>query len=429
VTGALAAASGLDAGDAFSAVVAGVGVALLVGVAALSHEERQGLSAPVVYLATGIAGSVFLGLVGVPRLDPIDDALVIERVTEFALVIALFATGLRIHPRLEWQRWRAVAVLLVVGLPLTVLAAAALGAAMLGLPVGVAIILAAALAPTDPVLAGDIGVAPPDEEETADRGLTHGRFALTGEAGLNDGLVYPLFLLGVLVITRDGAGWLANWAVTDVAYGVAIAVAVGAAAGYGLAAALLPLHERGLLASGAEHFLAAAAAVGVYGAVQVVDAYGFVAVFTAGVAFRRYEQDHDYNRQLHDGASLLMRFGELVVVLLLGSMVTLDGLAAPGVDGWLLALTVILLVRPLVGFLCLAGSDLPRGERVLVSWFGVRGVATLYYAAIAVTGGALGGGDEQTVVWTAVCTVALSVVIHSVTAIPISRRPGAAREA
>jgi NhaP-type Na+/H+ or K+/H+ antiporter len=162
----IAAAPGLDAGDAFAAVVAGAGLALLVGVAAMSHEERQGLSAPVVYLATGIAGSVFLGLLGLPRLDPVGDARVVERVTEFALIIALFATGLRIHPRLEWRRWRPVVLLLVLGLPLTVLAAAGLGAALLGLPLGIAIVLAAALAPTDPVLAGDIGVAPPDEEET-----------------------------------------------------------------------------------------------------------------------------------------------------------------------------------------------------------------------------------------------------------------------
>jgi len=424
----IAAAPGLEAGDAFAAVVAGAGVLLLVGVAALSHEERQGLSAPVVYLAAGIAGSIFLGLVGVGRLDPIDDARAIERVTEFALIIALFATGLRIHPRLEWRRWRPVAMLLVVGLALTVLAGAGLGAALLGLPAGVAIILAAALAPTDPVLAGDIGVAPPDEEEAADRGLTHGRFALTGEAGLNDGLVYPLFLLGVLIVSEGGAAWLGTWALADVGYALALAAVVGVAAGYGLAAALLPLHERGLLASGAEHFLAAAAAVGIYGAVQVADAYGFVAVFVAGVAFRRYEAGHDYNRQLHDGAALLMRFGELIVVVLLGSMVTLDGIAAPGLDGWLLALTVIVLVRPIVGFVCLIGSGLPRNERALVSWFGVRGVATIYYSAVAVTGGVLSDADARLVVWTALATVALSVVVHSVTAIPVNRRHGAARE-
>ena len=423
----IAAAPGLDAGDPVAAVVAGAGLVLLIGVAALSHEERQGLSAPIVYLAAGIVGSIMLGVLGVPRLEPIQDAVAVERVTEIALVVALFATGLRIHPRLEWRRWRAAVVLLAVGLPLTVLVGAALGSALLGLPIGVAIMLAAALAPTDPVLAGDIGVAPPDEEESADRGLVHGRFALTGEAGLNDGLAYPFLLLGALAVTRDGAGWVVNWVLTDLVYALVVAGVAGAVAGYALAAALLPLHERGLLASGAEHFLAAAAAVGIYGVVQVVDAYGFVAVFVAGVAFRRYEQDHEYNRQLHDGASLLMRFAELIVVVLLGTMVTLDGLAAPGLDGWLLALTVIVLVRPLVGWACLLGSGLPRDERLLVSWFGVRGVATLYYAAVAAGGGAL-GGDADVFVWTAFATVALSVVVHSVTAIPVNRRHGAARE-
>jgi NhaP-type Na+/H+ or K+/H+ antiporter len=424
----IGAAPGLDAGDTFAAVVAVAGVALFVGVAAMSHEERQGLSAPIVYVTIGIAGSVFLGLIGVPRLDPIADATVIERVSEFALIIALFATGLRVHPRLEWRRWRPVVMLLAVGLPLTVLAVAMLGTALLGLPVAVAIVLAAAVAPTDPVLAGDIGVAPPDEEETSDRGLAHGRFALTGEAGLNDGLAYPVLLLGTLAATHEGAGWLVNWALTDVLYGLGVAGVVGAVAGYALAAAILPLHERGLLADSAEHFFAAAAAFGIYGATQVVDGYGFVAVFVAGVAFRRYEHGHDYNRQLHDGASLLMRFGELIVVVLLGSMITLDGLAAPGIDGWLLVLTLIVLVRPLAAVLCLVGSGLPRDERALVSWFGVRGVATLYYAAVAVTTGAVHGDDADVVVWTALAVVGLSIVIHSVTALPVNRRHGAAAQ-
>ena len=95
---------------------------------------------------------------------------------------------------------------------------------------------------------------------------------------------------------------------------------------------------------------------------------------------------------------------ELAVILLLGSMLTRDGLGAPGWAGWLLAVVLLVVIRPLATLVSLLGSRVERpGERAFVAWFGVRGVGTLYYVATVVDGAARSPTARQKlVVWTAI---------------------------
>jgi sodium/hydrogen antiporter len=111
------------------------------------------------------------------------------------------------------------------------------------------------------------------------------------------------------------------------------------------------------------------------------------------------------------------------VILLLGSMLTLGGLGEPGWAGWGLALLVVFVLRPLTVNLALLGSRMRRpGERAFVAWFGVRGVGTLFYVAVAVAAGSpLAGDERETVAWTAIACVVLSVIVHGVTAGPLNR--------
>ena len=98
---------------------------------------------------------------------------------------------------------------------------------------------------------------------------------------------------------------------------------------------------------------------------------------------------------MHNGAEIVEKFGELAVILLLGSMLTLDGLGTPGWAGWGLALLVVFVLRPLTVNLALLGSRLQRpGERAFLAWFGVRGVGTLFYVAARHAGSARCSGEE-----------------------------------
>ena len=179
--------------------------------------------------------------------------------------------------------------------------------------------------------------------------------------------------------------------------------------GSGIAGSIVRLRDRELLIPALDGWVGVAATLAIYGVAETLGTYGFLAVFAGGLAFRRYERDHELNARVHDGAEIVEKFGELAVILLLGSMLTLDGLGAPGLAGWGLALLVVFVLRPLTVNLALLGSRLQRpGERAFLAWFGVRGVGTLFYVAAAAGLGGLSGGEVALVTWTAIAAVILS---------------------
>jgi len=304
-----------------------------------------------------------------------------------------------------------VAVLLGVLMPLTVAVVAGLGMALLGLSLGAAIVLGGALAPTDPVLAGDVGVGGPKSEEEPEA-----NFSLTAEASLNDGLAFPFVLLG-LVIVADGAGGLGEWFLLDVLYKVAGGVLIGFAGGWLAAAYILPRRQEQRIGADLDAWLAVAVALTIYGAAQLVSTYGFLAAVCAGLAFRRYERDHENHEELHAGAERIVRLLELGTIVLILSMVTWAGLTLPGWEGLLLCLLLVFVVRPLLGVLVLRPRSLATPqERGFVAFYGVRGVGSLYYVGAALGAGILPEDEASLILWTAIVCVLVSVVVHGVTA-------------
>ena len=409
-----AVAPGFHPGDTFAIALLFAGIAVFAAIGALSHEHERAFSASLIYLGLGVLAAVGVELLGVEWLDPIKDAKLLSHVAEVAIIIALFSAGLKLDRLLTWRRWGSVVRLLAIAMPLTILAIVGFSTLSLGLSLGAAIVLGAALAPTDPVLAGDIGVGPPGDEDEHEP-----NFALTAEAGLNDGLAAPLIFLGLLVV--QGQLGL-EWVVADVVYALAAGVALGAGMGWGLAWLLVRLRERDFLAPVFDGWVAVGAVLAIYGLSEILSTNGFVAVFAGGLAFRRYEHDHELNGRVHEGAEIVEKFGELAVILLLGSLLTLDGLAAPGFAGWGLAVLLVVLIRPLAANLGLFGSKMDRpGERAFVAWFGVRGVGTIFYVTSAVVAGILAPQDAERIVWTAIACVIVSIVVHGVTAGPLLR--------
>ena len=389
---------------------------MFAAVGALSHEHERAFSASLIYLGLGVLAAAAIAAFGIGWIDPVQDATLLEHVTELAVVIALFSTGLRVERALRWRQWSTVTRLLAIGMPAFIALAAAFGNVVMGLSLGAAVALAGALAPTDPVLAGDIGVGPPGEE-----GEEHEpHFGVSAEAGFNDGLAFPFVLLGLAIAEGSSA---AEWVAADLVYAIVAGTAVGAGMGWGIAASIVRLRDSELLIPALDGWIAVAATLAVYGVAEALGTYGFLAVFAAGLAFRRYERDHELNARVHDGAEIVEKFGELAVILLLGSMLTLDGLGAPGLAGWGLALLVVFVLRPLTVNLALLGSRLQRpGERAFLAWFGVRGVGTLFYVAIAVAAGSpLPADERELIAWTAIACVVLSVVLHGITAGPLNR--------
>jgi NhaP-type Na+/H+ or K+/H+ antiporter len=193
--------------------------------------------------------------------------------------------------------------------------------------------------------------------------------------------------------------------------------------GFGIASLIVWLRDRELLIPALDGWVGVAATLSIYGVAETLGTYGFLAVFAGGLAFRRYERDHELNGRVHDGTEIVEKFGELAVILVLGSMLTFEGLGTPGLAGWGLVLLVIFVLRPVTVNLALLGSRLRRpGERAFLAWFGVRGVGTLFYVATATAAGSPLPEDERSLIaWTAIACVVVSIAVHGVTAGPLNR--------
>jgi sodium/hydrogen antiporter len=413
----VAAERGFSFAEVYPIGLAFCGVAIFAAIGALSHQGERAFSAAIIYLGLGVLAALAIEVLGIGWIEPVEDAELIEKLAELAVIIALFGTGLKLDRPLTRAAWAGVGRLLAIAMPLTIGAIAIFGTEVMGLSLGAAIALGAVLAPTDPVLAGDVGVGPPGEEDEHEP-----NFSITGEAGLNDGLAFPFVFLALFIASPPGDGWFDQWLLGDVIYAIVVGAALGAAIGYGLGALTVRLRERDFLSSAFDGWLALPAVLLIYGVTEVAGAYGFIAAFVGGLAFRRYELDHEHNARVHEGAEVAEKLSELTVVLLLGSMISIAGISAPGWSGWLLVPVLLLAIRPLAVLVSLLGSRIPARERLFVAWFGVRGIGSLYYGSVAIASGYLIAEEGEVLIWTAIACVLGSIVVHGISASPLSRR-------
>lgn len=411
------AAQGFEFGDVYALGLLFAGCVLFAAAIALSRQHQHAFTSAIVYLVLGAVASLGLQALGVDLLDPLTDSQLIERLAEFAVIVALFASGLRLDRPLGWREWSSTVRLIAIAMPLTIVGVAAFGATVMGLSLGAAVILGAVLAPTDPVLASAVQVGPPGEPDESEP-----RFALTSEAGMNDGLAFPFVMLGLFIAGEGGTGWFAEWALADVLYAIAVGAVLGALTGYGLAAVAARLRRGEWLRRELDAWLAVTAVLVVYGLTELAGAYGFIAAFVGGLAFRRHEVHAEHHQRVHGGAELVENVTELAMVLLLGSTVTVVGLGEPGLAGWLLVPVLLLVIRPLSAMIAFLGSRVPGHERAFIAWFGIRGVGTFYYLAFAIGVGAISASEATTLYWTAIACVGVSIVAHGITSHPASRR-------
>jgi NhaP-type Na+/H+ or K+/H+ antiporter len=368
-------------------------------------------------VTAGAAAAVVLSLLGVSPLDPEGDHTLLERLTELALIVAVFSAGLTIEKQVRRRSYVSLALLLVVVMPLTIVAIALFGMWAMGLSFGAALLLGAVLAPTDPVLAGDVGLSGPGGEVYGEP-----RLSLHTEAGFNDGLASPFVVLGLFAAQQGGSGWVGEWLAVDLLYGAGVGLVLGAAAGWGAATLLTRARERGIVAARIEGFVAIAFMLGLYFATEAIGTYGLLAVFAAGFTFRRYEFEHEMHQPVHRGAHSVGKALELIVLLMLGTMLTTAGLGEPGLAGWLLAPLLLLVIRPVLVFATAGRRFMDVRSRLFLAFFGVRGVAALFYAAVVVESGALEAGEQRVVVWTTIACVVCSIVVHGASATALTRR-------
>ena len=413
--------------------------ALLIGMALTATVlKRLPLTSSMFYLAVGaLLGPWGAGLL---HVDAVDNASVLEVVTEVAVIISLFTAGLKLRLPVRDRRWGAAILLATLAMVLTIGGVAAFAVAAVGLPLGAAVLLGALLAPTDPVLASDVQVRHEHDAEPV-------RFSLTGEAGLNDGTAFPFVMLGLGLMGAHELGtygW--RWLTIDLAWAVGAGLGIGALCGAGIGKLVLYLRRVHREAVGLDEFLALGLIALSYGIALLLDAYGFLAVFAAGLSVGRIERQQSEGSPPADDAKAgtsteeratdprtapahmteevlsfneqLERLGEVAVVIVLGAL--LADIEAPGA-GILLAAALFIIIRPVATMLALLRAPLSGPQRAFIAWFGVRGVGSIYYLTYALTHG-VSAPEARMLADITLVVVAASIVLHGLSVTPLIER-------
>lgn len=383
---------------------------------------REPAAAPLLILAGFLAWVTVPGLPG--PIDPTTSPLIWERVSELAVIIGLFGTGLRIDRLSGRGLWRPTVRLLVIAMPLTIAALALFGWTAAGMTLSGALLLGAVLAPTDPVLAGDVQVGPPLE------GGEHPvRFALTTEAGLNDGLAFPFVHLGVMIAAAGAvsAGLMGEWLARDVIYRIAVGVGAGVGLGWLLGKVLFDWPKGNALSQTQSGVIGFAGVLLAYGGAELAEGYGFIAAFVTGLVLRREESHDRFHERLHGFVEALEHAITALLLIAIGSVIPL---LWPYLDlsHAMIGLALIFVIRPLAAWSSLAASGLNGRARMVVAFFGVRGIGSIYYLAYA--GHQVELRDEAALWATVIFTVVVSVFVHGLTAgIAVERATGGEKSA
>jgi NhaP-type Na+/H+ or K+/H+ antiporter len=400
--------------SAYVVVLAGFGVVVLLTAWLPMVLKELPLSLPI--FCVGL-GALIFAIPDIPGTmpHPAEQIALVERLSELVVIISLMGAGLKIDRPFGRKRWRLTWRLLGISMPLTILGLAWLAHSLLGLGLAAAILLAGALAPTDPVLASDVQVGPPhggQEDEV--------RFTLTSEAGLNDGLAFPFVLLALTLVDQVSLTSVAEWFAYAVLWKIGAGIAMGYAVGRVLGWLTFNLPNRAKLSRTGSGFVALGITCLAYGVTEMVRGYGFLAVFVAALALRATKREDQYHEKLHDFAEELERLLMMVLLVLLGGAVTggelFRALSWEAVAFGLLALFVI---RPLAGWIGLIGTHPPPGEKLAISFFGIRGLGSVYYLAYGLHRAEFGNAD---LLWsTAGFIILVSIVLHGITVTPVMR--------
>ncbi|QIE23984.1 K(+)/H(+) antiporter NhaP2 [Caballeronia sp. SBC1] len=420
------------------------GVLISMGLASSTFKHLP-ISTAMVYLAIGFGLGPFG--IGLLKIDLLGDATLLRRITEVAMLVSLFAIGLRLRVPPTDRIWLLPVRLGIVAMVATVAIMTLACVYLLHMSWGPALLISAMLAPTDPVLAHDVQVQVPGDVDLL-------RFSLTGEGGLNDGIALPFALLGIAVCNYEASPKQAlSWHfASDALWGVAGALAVGWVLG-DLAVRLIAwLRTHHGLALGPEGFYALGLIALAYGVAESIHTYAFLAVFAAGLAMRRVEQKASGDKSAHEAVGVidtedvgatasdpdrahafvaervlgftieLERIAEVAVMLMVGSVLanvwgrlfTWQGAAVIGL--------LFFVVRPLSVQASLLGSSATRSQRLLTSWFGIRGVGSFYYLMYALEHAPRSAAEPLAPLVLGV--IAASVILHGITSTPLMNRYG-----
>ncbi|MCE7064722.1 sodium:proton antiporter [Dyadobacter sp. CY326] len=396
--------------DSYMVTLTIIGIATLGMAWMPSFTKVTGISDSVVYVLLGVI--VYQLFDFLPHPSPLLFNVQTIHLTELVVVISLMGTGLKIDKPFSFKSWNVPFRMLTITMVLCIAAVAFIAYWFLKFDLASALLLGAVLAPTDPVLAADVQVGPPMGEIKDEV-----RFSLTAEAGMNDGMAFPFTWLAILLAgsaTGNFSEVMGEWLTIDLAYKIGAGVIFGIGLGWVVAYLIFNFSEKRDSISLNDGFIAVAAALSIFGLVELLGAYGFVSVFVASLTIRNYELNHEFHKDLHSFSDQTERILVAIVLLIFGGSLVNGILEHLTWSYALLAAFFLLVIRPVSSLIALIGTKLHFKERMGIGFYGIRGVGSFYYLAFALQKETFYMGDE---LWSTVSfIVLLSVLIHGTTA-------------
>ncbi|WP_413164907.1 cation:proton antiporter [Capilliphycus salinus ALCB114379] len=370
--------------------------------------SRLPLSYALIYLGVGILLSPY----GLNLINLRPNANFLERLSELVVIISLFSCGLKMNRRLNLTSWN-ITVRLIAGLmPFSIFAVAAISHFLLKFSWGEAILFGAILAPTDPVLASEVQLNHPHDPDEL-------RFGLTSEGGLNDALAFPFVYFGIHWLKDENwQNWFKQWVAVDLVWAIFAGIVMGI-----LVTKLIVWIDRQLLKirptdTIMEDFIAISIILAAYSLTEIINGYGFLAVFVAGIVTRQsYKQEEKPFSQL-EFIERIEKLLEVATILILGTLLRIEPMIRFAPAAVLIAGLLLVVIRPLGTWLFTIGTRYHPLKRLLFGWFGIRGVGSIYYLTYAL-GEGLQGSVAELMAWSVYITVIISVVIHGISSTPL----------
>ncbi len=397
-----------------------IGLLLLVVTLGSGFISRLPLSFALIYLVVGILlGPYGFGLVQLRR-DDVFNAEVLERITEFVVIVSVFGCGLKIVRPLRLKAWDITTRLILFLMPISIFALAVVGKLFLGMNWGEAILLGAILAPTDPVLASEVQLTDTHDQDEL-------RFGLTSEGGLNDALAFPFVYFGIHALKDDNwNNWFKQWVAVDLIWAIASGILMGIIVAKAVVWIEKKITKRRRADETMEDFVAISTILLTYSLTEIVNGYGFLAVFVAGLVVERSYRNPEKPLAELKFVERIEKLSEVGTILILGSILLFKPMLDYAGQSLLVIVFLFFVIRPVGAWISTIGKRSPDSRhrkmdsrtRWLFGWFGIRGVGSLYYLAYAFGNGLKGELGEQ-IGWITYTTIVFSVIVHGVSSTPL----------
>lgn len=389
-----------------------IGLLLLVVTLGSGWIERLPLSYALIYLSVGI----LIGYSGFNLINVKPNTQFLERLTEFVVIVSVFGCGLKINRPLKLKLWQSTIRLIGLLMPVSIFALAAIAHFVLGMGWGAAVLVGAILAPTDPVLASEVQLAHVKDKDEL-------RFALTSEGGLNDSLAFPFVYFGIYAFNDPNLdNWFKKWVAIDIVWAIAAGIVMGILVAKVVIWIDRTLQKRRQADDLMEDFVALSLILLTYSLTELVNGYGFLAVFVAGLVVQRsYYHDQDKRMAQLEFTEQIEKLLEVTAIVILGTVLSIEPMLKYAGQSLLVAGLLFLIIRPLGVWLSTFASNLPTKTRSLMGWFGIKGLGSIYYLTYALGKGFKGETAEQAY-WIVITVVVLSIVIHGISATPLMVR-------